>query len=261
MEVYAAMIERLDANVGRLMAHLKSIGEYENTVIVFMADNGAEGNSISGIADTREWVAQNFDNSLENIGRRNSYTYTGPSWAQVSSLPFKWYKGFSTEGGVRCPSIISYPSWKHNYGKVNRNFISVMDLAPTFLELAGIEHPSPDYNGMKIFPMDGTSLLPWLEGKEKTAHKPDAAHCWELYGRRGVRMGNWKAEWQDAPYGDNAWELYNLEKDIGEQNNLAELHPEKLNELIGDWDKYRLRYKVTLPNEKVGYCPDEYWVE
>lgn len=245
--------------MGRLVEHLKAIGQHEDTLIVFMADNGAEGNSISSIADTREWVAQNFDNSLENMGRRNSYTYTGPSWAQVSTLPFKWYKGFSTEGGVRCPSIISCPPWKHNYGKVNRDFISVMDLAPTFLELAQIEHPGEEYQGRKIYLMDGISLLSWLEGKEKTTYKPNAAHCWELYGRKAVRMGDWKAEWQDSPYGDNAWELYNLGKDIGEQDDLALEHPEKLQELVAEWDNYANEYNLTLPNEKVGYGPDDFW--
>ena len=101
------MVERLDANVGRVIKHLKDKGVYENTVIVFLADNGAEGNYIGSILKTQKWVDENFDNSLNNIGRKNSYAFTGPSWAQVSSLPFKWYKGFSTEGGVRCPSIIS----------------------------------------------------------------------------------------------------------------------------------------------------------
>ncbi|MEQ9307434.1 MAG: sulfatase-like hydrolase/transferase, partial [Marinoscillum sp.] len=87
MEVFAAMVERLDANVGQLIEHLKAINQYENTLIIFMSDNGAEGNNINNIVDTREWVAENFDNSLENIGRQNSYIFTGPSWAQVSSSP------------------------------------------------------------------------------------------------------------------------------------------------------------------------------
>ncbi len=94
MEVYAAMVERLDANIGKLIDHLKSRGQYDNTIIIFMADNGAEGNSLWGAGDTKEWIEENYDNSLANIGRRESYVFTGPSWAQVSSLPFKWYKKF-----------------------------------------------------------------------------------------------------------------------------------------------------------------------
>jgi len=259
MEVYAAMIEILDTNVGKLVAHLKSIGQYENTLIVFMADNGAEGNSINSIADTKEWVANSFDNSLENIGRKNSYVYTGPSWAHASTIPFRWHKGFSTEGGVRCPSIISYPKWQHNAGVINNHFISIKDLAPTFLEFAGKEHPGTVYNGRDIFEMDGRSILSWLAGQEETPHPPDQAHCWELYGRRGVRKGIWKAEWQDAPYGNDAWELYNLELDLGEENNLALENPEKLKELVAEWDKYAEKYNVTLPSEKTAYGIEEYW--
>ncbi len=261
MEVYAAMIERLDANVGKLVDHLKSIGQYENTLIIFMADNGAEGNAVSSIVDTGEWVAENFDNSIENIGRKDSYVYTGPSWAQVSSLPFKWYKGFSTEGGVRCPSFISFPKWKHNAGKINTDFISVKDLAPTILDLAGVEHPGEEFQGRKIYPMDGISLLNWLEGAEKAAHDPNKAQCWELYGRRGVRKGDWKAEFYEEPHGSNTWELYNLREDPSEMKDLATEYPAKMKELIDDWQAYALKYDVVLPSEKVGYGPDEVWRE
>ena len=261
MEVYAAMIERLDANVGKLIAHLKSIGQYENTLIVFMADNGAEGNYIGAIGDTEEWVAENFDNSIQNIGRRNSYVFTGPAWAQVSSLPFKWYKSFSTEGGVRCPSIISYQKWKHNKGKINDNFLSVMDLSATFLELAGLEHPGEEYDGRKIYPMDGISMVDWLEGNAQAVHESDKSHCWELYGRRAVRKGDWKAEWQDEPYGNNTWELYNLQQDPGELDDLAQAYPEKLQELIAEWDLYVIKYEVTLPDCKVAYSANKIWRE
>ena len=259
MEVYAAMVDRLDANIGKLITHLKSNGLYDNTLIVFMADNGAEGNSLWGVGDTGQWVAENFDNRVENIGRINSYIFTGPSWAQVSSLPFKWYKSFSTEGGVRSPFIISYPKWKHNFGKINNNFISVMDLAPTFLELTGIEHPKNVYEGKKIYPMDGISLLNWLVGDSVSVHKFDEVHCWELYGRIGVRKGDWKAEWYDSPYGTETWELYNLKTDPSEHNNLAVVNAEKLEELKTEWDIYASEYKVTLPNEKVAYGTDEIW--
>ncbi len=261
MEVYAAMIERLDVNVGKLIDHLKAIGQFENTLIVFMADNGAEGNSIWGIADTKEWVATNFDNTLKNIGRKNSYIFTGPSWAQVSSMPFKWYKSFSSEGGVRCPLIISYPKWKDNFGKINQNFLSVMDLAPTFLDMAGVEHPKNKYKDRTVFPMDGKSLVNWLQGSNLTAHTNEEAHCWELYGRRGVRKANWKALWQDRPYGTDTWQLYDLNKDPSEQQDLAEVYPEKLTELKSEWEAYVDKYHVVLPNEKVAYGIDEIWRE
>lgn len=259
MEVYAAMVERLDANIGKLIDHLKSTDQYENTLIIFMADNGAEGNSLWGEGDTRKWVDENYDNSLANLGRRDSYIFTGPSWAQVSSLPFKWYKSFSTEGGVRSPCIISYPKWEHNYGKINNEITSVMDLAPTFLEVAGVSHPEEEFEGREIHPMDGTSLLNWLEGSAKSAHEPDEAHCWELYGRIGVRMGDWKAERYDSPYGTEDWELYNIKNDPGELTNLAEINTVKLEELKAEWDAYAKEYNVILPNEKTAYGTDDFW--
>jgi arylsulfatase len=255
------MIERLDVNIGRLVKHLKEIGEYENTLIVFMADNGAEGNNVNSIVDTGEWVEANFDNRIENIGRKNSYIFTGPSWAQVSSLPFRWYKSFATEGGVRTPAIISYPMWENTHGTINNDFISVMDLAPTFLEFAGIEHPGEEYDGRTIYSMDGISLLPWLKGDVQYAHNPDEIHCWELYGRRSALRGNWKAEWLDAPYGNNDWELFDLENDPGGLTNLAESHPDILEELITAWDSYARAYNLILPVENVAYLKDEIWRE
>lgn len=259
MEVYAAMIERLDANVGKLIDHLKAIGQFENTLIVFMSDNGAEGNSLWGIADTKEWVEKTFDNSLENIGRKNSYTFTGPSWAQVSTLPFKWYKSFASEGGVRAPSIISYPQWKNNFGKINNNFISVMDMAPTFLEMAGVEHPENEYQGREVYSMDGNSMRAWLEGNTPNVHSFEAVHCWELYGRRAVLKGNWKAVWEEAPYGIDAWQLYNLASDPSELYDLSKVRPDTLEKLILEWDAYAIKYKVMLPNENVAYGFDEVW--
>lgn len=261
MEIYAAMIERLDANVGRLIDHLKSTGQYENTLIIFMADNGAEGNDVGSIVDTREWIPRTFDNSLDNIGRANSYVFTGPAWAQVSALPFRWYKGFSSEGGVRCPMIINYPALESNPDQLNDAFISVMDLAPTFLELAGVEHPGTNYAGREIYPMDGKSLMPWLSGKAKSVHAQEEAHCWELYGRRAVRKGDWKLEWMDAPYGEADWELYNLRSDPGELLDLAAVESTKLAELIAIWDEYEERYELVLPNEHVAYGRGEVWRE
>ncbi|MFY0652774.1 MAG: arylsulfatase [Cyclobacteriaceae bacterium] len=259
MEVYAAMVERLDANIGQVIQHLKALNQYENTLIIFMSDNGAEGNNIFNIVDTREWVTENFDNSLENMGRRNSYIFTGPSWAQVSSLPYKWYKGFSTEGGVRCPLIISYPKWKSHIGEINNDFISVKDIAPTILDLAGVSHPDTVFNGREIYPMDGISLMDWLAGKAEYAHAKNKAHCWELYGRRSVLKGEWKAEFYDKPYGNDTWELYNLKNDPTQINDMASSESKKLAELVTDWDEYAKLYNLKLPNEKVGYGEDEIW--
>ena len=261
MEIYAAMIERLDHHTGRVIQHLKDKGEYDNTLIIFMADNGAEGNSIMGYEGTGEWVDTTFDNSLANMGKLNSYVELGTGWAQVSSLPFKWYKAFATEGGVRAPAMIRYPNSKKVANTVNNDFVSVLDLAPTFLDFAGVKHPQTEYKGRKIFPLAGTSMLPWLEGKNKSVHAPEKVHAWELYGRRGLRKGNWKAEWMESPYGNNEWELYDLDKDISQQQNVASLYPDKLKELIKDWEQYEKNNNVTLPDRPTAYAKETIWRE
>ncbi len=259
MEIYAAMIERLDHHTGRVIQHLKDIGEYENTLLIFMADNGAEGNSIMGYMGTREWVDTTFDNSLANIGKINSYVELGTGWAQVSSLPFKWYKAFATEGGVRAPAMFRYPKGKNIANTINHNFVSVLDLAPTFLELAGVQHPQTTYKGREIFPIQGTSMLPLLAGESKSVHPPEKVHAWELYGRRGLRKGKWKAEWMEPPYGNNEWELYDLEQDIAQQQNVAKQYPDKLKELINDWKEYEKTNEVTLPDRPTAYAKETIW--
>lgn len=259
MEIYAAMVERMDFHIGQVIDHLKKIGEFDNTLIIFHSDNGAEGNSIMGYDGTGEWVDTTFDNSLENMGRPNSYVQQGPGWGHVSALPFSWYKAFSTEGGVRVPAIIAYPKWPLPAGTWNHDFLSIMDIAPTVLEMADIIHPDTVYEGRTIFPMNGVSMLAWLEGKAEWVHSPDAAHGWELFGRRGLRKGDWKLEWMEDPYGHSEWELYNLKEDIAEQNNLAGEYTDKLEELITDWEAYIKSVDLIIPSEPTAYGSEEVW--
>lgn len=261
MEIYASMIEQIDVHTGRVLQYLKDIGEFENTLIIFMADNGAEGNSIMGLRGTGKWVAETFDNSLQNMGRIDSYVELGTGWAQASSMPFKWYKAFSTEGGVRVPAIFHYPKFNKPAGTIHHDFLSVLDIAPTFLELAGVEHPGTSYQGRDIFPMNGISMLPWLKGNTSLVHEKEKAHVWELYGRRAVRKGAWKAEWMEPPYGSNEWELYNLEEDLGQQQNIAEKFPGKLDELQGIWENYAKEKEVVLPSYPTAYAKESYWRE
>lgn len=259
MEIYAAMIERLDHHSGRVIDHLKSIGEYENTMIIFMADNGAEGNSIMTYEDTGEWVARTFDNSYENMGRINSYIEVGAGWAQASSQPFKWYKAFATEGGIRAPAIIHYPKWHLNGGTIKNQYMSIMDLAPTFLELAEVNHPGQEYKGRNVHALQGKSIKEYMKDEAESIHSENDVHAWELYGRRAVRKGNWKIEWMEAPYGTNNWELYNLENDISQQHNLAQSNPDKLNELIEGWKEYERLNGVVLPDRPTAYANESYW--
>ncbi len=259
MEIYAAMIEVMDKELGRLINYLKDEDIYKETTIIFMSDNGAEGNSILTYADTADWIDKNFDNSIENAGRINSYLQLGPAWGHVASLPFKWYKSFAHEGGVRVPAIIYHPQTTIDSSVTVDQYLSIKDIAPTILEIAKIEHPDTLYQGRKIHSMDGTSMLPWLQGKSISVHDKNEAHCWELFGRIGVRLGDWKAEKIEAPYGNGEWELYNLKEDISEQQNKASHHPDKLKELVERWKIYEKENNVILPNVPTAYAKETYW--
>ncbi len=259
MEIYAAMVERLDFHVGRVIDHLKKEGLYENTLIVFMADNGAEGNDIFTIEDTKEWTEKTWDNSFENMGLKGSYIQQGRDWASVSSMPFKYYKGFSSEGGVRTPMILRYPGSRSTAGKIEDQYISVMDLAPTFLEATGAEFPeNNNYQGRAVFPIEGTSMISYLNRKVPRVHAIEKAHVWELYGRIGVRKGKWKGLKLEPPFGTGIWELYDLESDIGEQINLASTHPELVTEMEQYWQAYAEENHVVLPENFIpyGYLPE-----
>ena len=146
MEIYAAMIDDLDAYVGRVIDTLKETGEYENTVIFFMSDNGAEGRKDSSIRAVVEWIEQCCDNSFDNMGKGDSYLFLGPNWARASVGPGSLYKGHATQGGIVSPAFMTYP----NSGVSSRHydgFLSVMDVLPTILEIAGTEHPGEQVQG------------------------------------------------------------------------------------------------------------------
>jgi arylsulfatase len=127
--------------------------------------------------------------------------------------------------------------------------------------MTDISHPDTVYEGRQIFPMNGTSMLAWLEGTAENVHPEDQAHGWELFGRRGLRKGDWKLEWMEDPYGNSNWELYNLKEDIAEQHNLAGEQPEKLAELVADWEAYVEANGVIIGSEPTAYGSEDYWRE
>ena len=190
MELYAAMIEYMDDQIGRLIGHLKQTGEYDSTLILFISDNGAAGEDMgelmAKLAPTaREWFEKTYDNRPENWGRPGSCVEYGPAWAQVSSVPFRLYKGVEAEGGIRAPLIVSGPGVKHQ-GKLNRSVMHVMDIVPTLLEAAGIEHPAAKA-GNSAAMLQGESLWPLLAGREQQIRSDTDWLGWELFGNRAIR--------------------------------------------------------------------------
>ena len=248
MEVYSAMVENLDHNIGRLVAHLKEMDRYDNTFIIFSSDNGAEGNDIGGLAG-QEWIAANHDLSYENMGRMGSYVWRGPAWAQAQTAPFNLFKAFTAEGGIRTPAVIRYRNYEARRSDV---FASVMDVVPTVLALAGVDHPD-EYNGRPVEPIQGTSMTSFLSGQVAAIHAEGEVVGYELYGRRAVFKDGWKLVWTYEPYGLERWQLFDLNSDPAESTDLSVDQPERLAEMMSAWEDYVEENDIVLPVRDRGY--------
>ncbi|KAJ5212493.1 arylsulfatase [Penicillium cinerascens] len=243
MEAFAGMVEAIDVNVGRVLDHLKCIGELDSTFIMFLSDNGAEGAAYEAYPLVRDsmmgHIRKYYNNSLENIGAADSFVWYGPRWAQASTAPSRLYKMFTTEGGIRVPCILKGPGCTSSTdGAIRHEFATVMDIAPTLLDMAGVKHPAPTYQGRQVAPMRGKSMSSWLRGDAPSTHPPDFVYGWEFCGRAAIRRAQWKAVFIPAPKGPHKWQLYDLSKDAGEIHDLAESYPKILEELLVHWDKY-----------------------
>ena len=228
MEIYAGMIDNLDYNIGRLIQYLKEIGEYDKTLFVFLSDNGPDAFEFN--------ETPNKENPYPYMGTANSYTAYGPQWAHASSAVNRFYKGYSSEGGIHAPMIVKMPFQNSGSGITNV-FTTIMDLAPTFLELAGIKYPST-YGGNKLRPYQGESLLPFLNNKKKYVHDENYVMGWELFGRCAVRKGKWKITKIEPPFGKGTFALFDISKDPTESNDLSEKQPAKYAEMFSHWMDY-----------------------
>ena len=242
MELYAAMIEYMDDQIGRLIGHLKETGKYDNTLIVFISDNGAAGEDMAELVTklapaAKGWFDKTFDNRPENWGCRGSCVEYGPAWAQVSSVPFRLFKGVEAEGGIRAPLIVSGPGVEHE-GAINHSVLHVMDITPTFLESAGVEHPATK-DGSTVAPLQGKSMWPLLAGRKKATRTDSDWLGWELFGNRAIRQGDWKLLYLlKGAGGTGDWALFNLRDDPAETHDLSKQHPEKREAMLTLWDEY-----------------------
>jgi len=238
MEIYAAMVSDLDIYVGEVIAYLKKTGQYDNTFIMFMSDNGAEPDRRDLAKNIQDHVGKEYDHSLDNLGSATSYVMYGANWASASATPFFRHKFTAYEGGIHVPAFVHYPK-KVARGSRSDAMGTVMDLLPTFLALAGTQHPGTSYKGKPVLQPQGVSLLPLLYGKAKSVHAADEIHGWELSGYRSVRQGDWKLVWdQKAPAAERRWSLFNLKDDYIEQHDLSATNPGKYAEMQKAWDRY-----------------------
>jgi arylsulfatase len=257
MAVYAAMIEQMDRGIGQIMNAVAARGEIDDTVVLFLSDNGACAEEIDlgealggGVArETREGVAVRFGNDPSILpGPEDTYTSVGLEWAAYSNTPFRSFKSFVHEGGIATPLIVSWP------GQVGADIVHepghVIDIMPTLLELAGAEYPE-FFNGYEIQPLEGRSLLPLIGGESRA----DPTYVWEHEGNRAIRIGNLKLV---SSFGSD-WELFDMRVDRLEANDLALQLPDLVAELGARYDTEAARIGIRPwrgPQTAIGW-PDE----
>lgn len=276
MEVYAAMIDEMDQGIGRIVGALAAQKVLDNTVILFLQDNGGCAEEIGSLGETRPWADDVAD--LEVLGPQSiqtemipqvtrdglpimrgegvrggpdsTYVSYGKVWANASNTPFREYKHWVHEGGISTPLIIYYPDGVRNEGRFSSFTGHVIDIMPTIVELTGAEYPE-EFDGHEIQPMEGRSLVPLFRDNMPERETPI---CWEHEMNRAVRLGKWKlvskGELLNGDYGtwknykQGPWELYDIEKDRSELHDLSEEYPERVREMAAIWDDYAARVHV-----------------
>jgi len=229
MELYAGMVENLDFHVGRLVDHLKAIGEYENTIFIVFGDNGAEGTDLfrddRGHAGTKNFLfaASKWSQTHRTPGAIRARTSPTAMWAQVSMTPFSQYKGFTAEGGIRNALVVSGPAVKRAKGSVNRGLMHVADVMPTLLEVAGARYPKT-LAGRELPPLMGKSWVPVLAGQAESPARIRTSSR----GRSSATAPCARGTGSSAGSGSHSqgeWELFDLAADPAERKDLAAERP------------------------------------
>ena len=250
-ENYAAFLDNLDQNLGRLLAWLEAHGELDDTLVLVLSDNGASREAYSnGVTNQGRYFSQLGEShaqrmsELEGVGGPDSYPNYPHGWMQVSNTPFKLCKASVHGGGVRSPLIVSWPRRVQTPGELRTQFHHVNDVAPTLLEFLGIEHPSAR-PGSGIAPMEGLSFAYSLN--DARAESPKLEQYYEMEGNRAYYRRGWKlVSWHPdgESYRDHPWELYDLTRDPTESRDLASQRPEKVAELSAAFEAAARRYDV-----------------
>jgi arylsulfatase len=216
MAVYAAMVDRMDQNIGRLLETLREYGADKNTLVLFLSDNGGCAEEPGG-----------RDPAQRTPGPKEDYVAVGPSWGWAQNTPFRRYKSWLHEGGIATPLIAWWPE-QIPAGTINRDVAHVIDILPTCLDVAGEAYPRR-YNQRAILPCEGISMLPLLKGDTRIGHDQLA---WFWSGNRAIRQGDWKLVYDKIP---RQWELFDLSQDRCETHNLAHSDPSRVAAMRGDW--------------------------
>ena len=258
MAAYAGMGTAMDREIGRLIAHLKAIGAYDNTIFVFLSDNGAEATDPMNMGAFTRWNAnQEYDQSIAQQGRPGSLTAQGAGFASASVSPLRGYKFTASEGGLRVPMIMAWPGNPAiKGGSVAAGFAHVTDMPLTLLMLAGVAPQQGSFSGRRVEPMIGADLTPMLTGAASSVHSPDKPLGYELSGNAVLFKGDYKLVKNLPPYGDGRWRLYNITTDPGEAHNLSGSEPERFVAMQKDYAAFAKANKV-LPMPEGYTAPDQ----
>jgi arylsulfatase A-like enzyme len=169
---------------------------------------------------------------------QNSLIDMGPGWAQASMAPSRMFKGFTAEGGIRSPLLVKLPGKMAMAGSINHSFLHIRDIMPTILDVAAIEPPGKLFAGRAVQPIQGSSVLPLLQGHSDETGASVREVGYEMFGMRAYFSGRWKALWMPAPHGTGEWELFDLKQDPAELNDLSSEHPAELQRLVASWERY-----------------------
>ena len=237
MEVYAGMAAAADFHIGRLINHLKKTGQFDNTVFVFLSDNGPDPADPFEIAASKLWVQANYVTDGPSLGEKGSFSANGPRWASAAAAPWSGFKYFAGEGGLRVPLIISGAA-----GALTDRFsgalTTVKDVVPTLLELAGIAAHGASYQGTPVVSIDGRSMVPLLKDTAARIYRADEPVGYELAGSAALYKGDYKLVRNIAPVGDGSWHLYDMARDPGETLDLRDALPLLFQSMQTDYADY-----------------------
>jgi arylsulfatase len=259
MEVFAAQMEWVDLQIGRVVDELERIGELDNTLIFVTADNGASGEG--GLAGTfnETYVLNGLQTPLEanlraqeDWGRENTYPHYHAGWAMAGNTPFRYFKQSEHRGGQQDHLVVHWPDGIDAKGEIRNQYHHISDIAPTIMEAAGIEVPET-YHGVEQQPMDGVSMVYSFDNADAPNRKE--RQYYEMFGNRAIWADGWKAVTLHAnrmpwdvnvvlPFENDEWELYHVAEDFSESTNLADQNPEKLAEMIAMFDEEAWKYNV-----------------
>ena len=237
MAAYAAMATAMDREIGRLIAYLKTEGEYENTIFLFLSDNGSEATDPMELGLLSHWNARIlYNQSISEQGRPGSLTATGAGFASASAAPLRGYKFTASEGGLRVPLIVAWPGHPEiRSGAIAGNFTYVTDIAPTLLALAGAPAQQGRFAGRAVEPMRGADLRPMLANSAAAVHAEGKPIGYELSGNAALFKGRYKLVKNLPPYGDGRWRLYDILSDPGETRDLSAAMPARFAQMQADY--------------------------